>query len=163
MKPERRSPIEIQLVFVALGDDLVVCGRYEVSRRIVRSWQLGKREVAVPFILARAARHRQKSGPAFALWRPARRLPSDVAVHVGVNQILRRHAPSLERFQKLSPVCRAIERERCKITSRSGLHANPMKRISAMQSRVFEDNRTVPRKLQLEIHRLATFYLDAFV
>ena len=55
MKPIGRGPLEVDLVFVALRDDLVIgCGD-ELLWRIVSSWQFRKRKPSFPLVTPRAS------------------------------------------------------------------------------------------------------------
>jgi len=111
---------------VAARQDVVVGGRHEPARRVVRHRERIERQEAVPLILARA-RDRQGAGPV-ALRHQAGGHPADVPIDVGIHQVLGGQQPFGRRRPEGAPVAGAVERERGHVPRRPGLRAHEAKR-----------------------------------
>src|SRR2546425_7566687 len=86
MKAKWRRPLEVDLVLVALGDDLMICRCDEVARRIIRARQLRKWKPSIPFVTSGVAGHRKQARPSLPQRSGTGGLPPDIAIHIRIHK-----------------------------------------------------------------------------
>ena len=107
------GPLETNQVRIGGRSRPIVRGDDEVFRRIVGVRQLFEGHPSGPFSLARPAVGRRRSVTVRANRNVAGRVVSDVSVHVGVHEVLRRHDEVAKRCLEVIPVpCLVQTKER---------------------------------------------------
>src|SRR5579884_1308373 len=78
----------VDSISVIEGERILVGSDDHAGRGIIKGWQLLEGNEAVPFELARAAVHRHVAIVCAPNRKHTRRVVADIAVHVGVNEVL---------------------------------------------------------------------------
>src|SRR6185369_8031500 len=86
-------------------------------------------EIAFPLVLAGVAGHGEETAPVLADGGRSGSDPADVAVHVGVDEVFRRHAVGGGAFAEFFPVLGAHEAEGGEIASATGFGTNPLQGV----------------------------------
>ena len=140
----RHAPRRVPDVGRGTGPERVVIGGGEepcVRIQLVR--QLVERAPPLPLVLAGRAGDGIDALPVGPHRDERSGLVADVAVDVGVHEILARNLPALECAPELLPVGCAIERQGPEVAGRPGFAAHPSQRVREVPLRVDRHNRTV--------------------
>src|SRR5689334_18182698 len=114
-------PLIAHRIGIIFGDGAMVRGGGEALGRIGDMRQIIERAPTGPF-MACIAGHGQEADPArSASGDESCGLLADVAVRIGINKIFWRQLPAAKRVAKFLPALRAVERERCQISSAAWL------------------------------------------
>src|SRR6185437_8908569 len=98
-----------QLIRISRGRDLGVGRGDNPRRRIVKAGQLVKRQIAGPVMLAVCAVHRHGAVTRGANGNKAHGLVANVAVNIGIDNVLRGRGKDRKRFAELIPVLRGVK------------------------------------------------------
>src|SRR5699024_5271033 len=100
-----------QDIGILIADHLVIGGDNHSALGVVGPRQLIKRNLAGPVVCAVPSRHRPSSVALSADgYRPGRLIP-DIAVSVGIHQVLRWHPEEFGRRLELLPIASRVQRK----------------------------------------------------
>ena len=146
-----RRPLVSDRVRIARRQVHLVGARHPAASRVGLDRQRVAVEVAGPLV-APAAGHRQQPVPSGPHRDAARRLPADRARGVGIDQVLARQAPAIERGEEAVPVANALQLETREIRRHSRLEPRRAQRDRRAARRILGEHRAVAREAQ---HHLA--------
>src|SRR5581483_5675427 len=126
---------------------VLVGGHNYVSRRIVKSRELFERNEPVPLEIPRAAIHRNIAIVGASDRQAACRVISDVAVDIGINEILTWSGKPLQPGHKLIPIARAVDVQKREL-ERTRFRRCPTQR--QIMASIVDHNWAVPRHPLIE-------------
>ncbi|SPF35622.1 hypothetical protein SBA4_1720003 [Candidatus Sulfopaludibacter sp. SbA4] len=141
---ERQGPAVVsQRDGVSRWQDVVIGGRDVVARRVEFERQLIGFAIALPFVAAIFAGHRQQAGPALADGGEAAHLPTDVAGGIGVDQVFAGDAVVGHGGAEVFPVLGARQVDAREVPGGARLAAHPTQHEGPMVRGVFVDHGSV--------------------
>jgi hypothetical protein len=116
---------------------------------------------AAPLVPAIAG-HRHEAGPVRSKWRHADRLIPDVALPVGPDHVLGRHAAVGTRIGEFRPGFRLIHSKTRQVRRAAGFEPSRPQRIRLVMRFVFQEDRPVPCVFQFGAHRRLALHRNRF-
>ncbi len=154
------------MVGIIVRDNLVIGRSNEAGRGIKDAGQLLEGYIAPPFVFAGPARHRHQALVSCHTHGDlARRLVANVAVHVGIDEVLAGNIPIAERFAEFLPIPCQIDTQHS-FEEMAALEGRPLERhwlgIFQVPNDIVHDRAMVGDK-HIQRHRGLVFDFDGLL
>ncbi len=138
---------------IVIADDAVIGCDNLMALRVIRLRQFLKGHCARPLVFASPAGHRQQTLALGTYGHAPGHVIANVAIHIGINKVLRRRVPMAERGGKLLPIAGAVQAHHC-LGSCRWIVAGPAQRHWLPVRLLAAEDRPMPRDDDLLDYRL---------